>query len=274
MRRHLDFETRCEVDLRKHGLRRYVEHPSFEIILTAWADDDGPVQQCEGFEGFRKYLDSTPLPNTWHAFNAPFEIACLRREGVQIALQRWRCAMAHAYARAFSGGLANVCDQVCVPEQFAKMKEGSRLIPKFCTPRRPSKTNKGLFWAPETAPEDWGRFKQYNRLDVEAERAIWCVLDAWPWTEEEQFKWMLDREINSNGVPVDLRMVENAIAVAARMKHKINARGRDLTGGVSLSQVGELLLWCRARGYPLSDLKADTIRGFLMEDLSDGGNPR
>ena len=44
MRLHLDLETRCEADLKKVGLRRYVTDPSFEIILTAWAVDDGPVE--------------------------------------------------------------------------------------------------------------------------------------------------------------------------------------------------------------------------------------
>ena len=172
MRLHLDFETRCEADLKKVGLRNYVSHRTFEIALTSWALDDGLVGVREGFP-------CLPDFDTLHAFNAPFELACLERYGVRVPREKVRCTMAHAYGRGFSGGLADVGAQVGIPEELQKMKEGSRLVSKFCKPRRPSKKNPDTFWEPETAPDDWERFKQYNRLDVEAERAIWHKLNEW-----------------------------------------------------------------------------------------------
>lgn len=256
MRLGLDFETRCEADLKEVGLRNYVSHPTFEIILTAWALDDGPVEVHEGFPGI-------PVFDTLHAFNAPFELACLERYGEHVPRELVRCTMAHAYGRGFSGGLADVGAQVDIPEELQKMKEGSRLIPKFCKPRRPSKKNPDTFWTKETAPDDWERFKQYNRLDVEAERAIWRVLDdEAPWTEEEQTLWELDRAINERGLPVDLDLAKVAIAVAAEEKERLEERCRAITG-LSPSQVGPLLAWCQARGYPEQDLGAETIQRWL-----------
>ena len=117
MRLHLDLESRCEADPRKVGLRNYVSHPTFEIILTAWALDDGTVEVHEGFLS----PPGLPLFDTLHAFNAPFELACLERYGVRVPREKVRCTMAHAYGRGFSGGLADVGAQVGIPEELQKM---------------------------------------------------------------------------------------------------------------------------------------------------------
>ena len=37
----IDIETYCETDIKKCGLYRYVSDPSFEILLIAWATDEG-----------------------------------------------------------------------------------------------------------------------------------------------------------------------------------------------------------------------------------------
>lgn len=37
----IDIETYCEADIKKCGLYRYVSDPSFEILLIAWATDEG-----------------------------------------------------------------------------------------------------------------------------------------------------------------------------------------------------------------------------------------
>lgn len=257
MRLHLDFETRCEADLKKVGLRRYVADPSLEIILTAWALDDGLVEVHEGFPGL-------PPFDTLHAFNAPFELACLERYGVLVPLSKVRCTMAHAYGRGFSGGLADVGDQVGIPDELRKIKEGSTLITKFCKPRRPSAKNPDRFWTKETAPEGWRRFKGYNLNDVRAERAIWQVLnDEAPWAPEEQATWELDREINDRGLPVDVALAQTAVDTAAEEKQRVEARCKQITNGISPSQVGALLAWCRERGYTRDDLGAETIQTYL-----------
>ena len=40
----LDLETRSDCDLIFHGLRRYAEDPSTEVICMAYAFDDGDIQ--------------------------------------------------------------------------------------------------------------------------------------------------------------------------------------------------------------------------------------
>lgn len=247
MKLSLDFETACDLDLKKVGVARYTRHPSFRILLTAWAIDDGEVQQVEGPPPVGLFS----LVDTIHAFNAPFEIACLRTICVFIDPRRWRCTMAHAYARGFTGQLKDVGQQVGLPEDQQKLADGGRLIGWFCVQQ---KDDRG---------ERWERFKLYNRTDVVAERAISERLDAWaPWTEEEQQLWMLDQEINDYGVPVDVPLVRNAQAVAEAEKADLERRCVELTG-LKPSQTGALLAWCRGHGYPGDNLQRETIANYL-----------
>jgi len=73
---YLDLETRSDVDLIFHGLRRYAEHPSTEVICMAYAFDDGPIEfwwRAEPFpQAVTDYIDSGgPVM----AHNAAFEKA-------------------------------------------------------------------------------------------------------------------------------------------------------------------------------------------------------
>ena len=247
MRIHLDYETRCDLDIKKVGLWRYVSHPSFQVLLTAFSYADSNVMQRSGY-----HLPHACDADTFHAFNAPFEMAVVRSQGDTVNPSHWRCTMAHAYARGFAKGLKDVGEQVGLPEDQQKLKEGGRLINWFCAP--PYKPLEG---------EKWDRFKLYNRKDVEAERGIWHKLNDWaPWTPEEQRLWELDRLINERGLPVDLDLANNALAIADADRERMNARCKEITG-LSLDQTGALLKWAQDNGYDGDNLQAETIRSWL-----------
>jgi DNA polymerase len=111
--------------------------------------------------------------------------------------------------------------------------------------------------------ERWEEFKRYNRMDVEAERAIWERLNDWaPWTPEEQRLWEMDRRINERGVPVDVPMVETAVEVAERERQHLAERCQALTG-ISPSKTGALLRWAQEHGYPGDTLQAKEIEQWL-----------
>jgi DNA polymerase len=252
MRTHIDYETRCDLDIKKVGLWRYVTHPSFRVLLTAWAEEDGEVQQAEGF-----YLPPPMLSvDTYNAFNAPFEMAVVRSQGRPVNPAQWRCTMAHAYARGFAKRLKDVGEQVGLPEDRQKLTEGGRLINWFCTP--PYKPLEG---------DKWERFKLYNRRDVTAERGIWHKLNEWaPWTPEEQRLWELDRLINERGLPVDLDLATYALVIADADRECMNARCKEITG-LSLDQTGALLKWAQDNGYNGDNLQAETIQQWLNNSI-------
>lgn len=262
MRVHLDFETRCELDLKEVGLRRYVSHPSFAILMTALALDEDPVRWYVGLPG----LPWRRLADEYHAFNAPFERACLSRCGIDIPVERWRCTMVHAYSRGFSGGLANVGKQIGLPQDKQKLARGSRLIAKFCKPRRPSKDNPDRFWTMETAPDDWEEFREYNRQDVVAEREIARRLSAHPLTEGELDLWYWDQRINANGLPLDVEFVRSAAELDKYYRAQYLDEMKQITGLENPNSRDQLLAWAQERGYPHSDLTAGSIDSFLAEN--------
>lgn len=251
---HLDFETRSDVDLRRHGLRRYVKGAAFEVLLSAWASDTGSVEQAEGLPPTSLIEDPAFI---FHAFNASFERAVLAAAGYPLPASRFRCTMAHAYSCGFSGTLRDVGEQLGIDPELTKLASGTYLIKKFSTP--PFAEPKGL---------DWTLFREYNRRDVEAERAIAQRLPPWP--DYEQKLWELDQQINERGVPVDRRLVHTAQGAAKDMKQELAARCKALTGGIGPSEVGKLLDWCRSQGYPGEDLGAKTIEKYLTVEVDKG----
>jgi len=259
-RLHLDYETRCDIDIKTVGAHRYLNHPSFQVLLTAWAWGDGEVEQVEGFW-------CPPSSAAVHAFNAPFEMGVIRRVAGSAAVERheWRCTMAHAYARGFSKRLSDVGKQIGLPWDKVKMDRGSQLIAKFCKPRKPSASNPDRYWVPETAPGAWDEFRLYNRQDVVAERGTWRFLKAQgPWTQAEQDLWMLDRKINRRGVPVDLARVSAAIDMAERFSQEAGQEMRELTG-IWPNEVAQLREWAQAQGYPFTTLAKETVEEWLQD---------
>lgn len=55
----IDIETYCEADIKKCGLYRYVSDPSFEILLIAWATDEGSGR------GQRLWRNEAGRPRIW-----------------------------------------------------------------------------------------------------------------------------------------------------------------------------------------------------------------
>jgi len=269
VRIHLDFETYALVSVVDVGIHNYMRpEVDFEVLLTALSIDDLPIVQYEGIPvDVLRPLAASPHVS-WHAFNAGFERGALAFHGIHVPNDRWRCTLAHSYARGFTNDLDAVGKQVGIEHQKLKAA-GTRLINKFSMPRKPTKNNPATRWAPEAAPEAWEEFKEYNRVDVLAEREIWRYLQQWPWTEQEQADWELDQWINARGVPVDVLMAEAAVAEAARYEERYVEEARKLTGGIRPKQTAALLAWCREQGYPHANLQADTIRQWLADNSGD-----
>lgn len=150
----VDIETYSDVDIKKAGLYKYAQSPAFDILLIAWAVDNGPVRIVDltidpGAEGAGRefqslmdfYQDLYDPANVLHAYNAAFEHFCintwLERQGrAPIPLSRWHCTMAHASYCGYPGSLAMVGEAIGLPEDQQKMAVGKALIRKFCCPPR------------------------------------------------------------------------------------------------------------------------------------------
>lgn len=226
----IDIETYCEADIKKCGLYRYVSDPSFEILLIAWATDEG-----EGF-GETKLADlasGDPFPQellddfkdsnvTLIAHNAAFERVSFSRylqqhypgqylkPGTFLSPDNWICTMVMAASLTLPMALKDVGEVLRTTQQ--KDEEGKRLIKLFSAPCKPTKSNGGRTRnLPHHLPEDWAKFKYYCIQDVNTEVDIYKRLKRFPMPAREWHHYRVNERINDRGVRIDTELVQQAI---------------------------------------------------------------
>lgn len=263
----VDIETFSSVDLKERGLYRYVESPDFEVLLIAYALDDGPVTVLDLTRGddqteFLRMLEDPSIIKA--AYNAAFEIQCLGKHvGHKLDLKQWRCTQVLAATLGLPRSLGEVAKALGFPEDKQKMSEGKRLISYFCVPCKPTKTNGSRTRNyPHHAPEKWATFCDYNAQDVVVEREIRNKLAGYEPDEEEQAAWVLDQQINQRGVKVDRQLVDRAIKISQEHSAALYAEAKLLTGLENPNSVAQL------KGY----LGVDSLTKDDVADMRAAGS--
>ncbi|HGW8780156.1 TPA: hypothetical protein ACQTZL_003763 [Pseudomonas aeruginosa] len=267
----LDWETASEIDLPKYGLDVYSAHPSTRILMGAYQFDSGRVQHWDTADTDRMPAELREALEDPHvikkAFNAQFERVIARRvAGLKVPYQNWRCTMALAYQHSFVGTLGDIGQQMGLPDEMLKSKEGDRLIQLFSKPQRITKNQPHRWRDSFTDPDEWERFGAYNVQDVVSEGFMEEVLSRYEMLASEWQLYELDQRINDRGLPVDMEYVESAIHMAARRKAELLEEMAELTGLANPNSTSQLLPWLQDRGYPFSDLVKDTVKKVLRED--------
>ena len=242
-----------------------MESPDFQILLIAYAWDDGPVQLLElhdlgdraEFELLAKSLTDPNIIKVAH--NSAFERAAFTRWlGKDMPPEQWEDTMILAAYNGLpmsldaAGAALNLKDQ--------KIKEGTLLINYFCKPCKPTISNGGRTRnLPEHAPDKWERFAEYCRRDVEVAQAIYYKLHRYPVTEFERQVWALDARINERGVLVDRELVDAAIAVDDAFRDEHIEEMRKLTGLSNPNSIAQLKEWLEAYGVSCESLNKTTV---------------
>ena len=255
----IDIETYSSIDLAKSGLYKYVQSPDFEILLFAYAYDDGPVQVVDLAAGERipyfTVMDLHRPEVVKTAYNAAFEYYCLSKF-FDTRLEQWHCTMVLGLYRGYPAGLAAIGEALRLPQEKKKMAEGKALVRYFCTPCRPSRKNGGRQRnLPGHDPAKWRLFKEYCRQDVVVEREIKNALSRYPLPETEQALWVVDQHINLNGVAIDERLVDGAIAISAQVAEELSGKAKSITGLENPNSVAQLKAWM--------EKNADVVVGSL-----------
>lgn len=272
-----DFETVSRVDLKARGLSRYARDPSTKALMLAWAIDDEPVEQVVFVEGQKappRLRDALRDPQIIKsAWNAAFERAIFKHVlGLDIPIEQWRDTMVMAYTLSLPGSLGAAGEVVNLPLDKKKDSRGKALMRKFSSPRKPTKNKPWEFCTRETDPEDWEEYKHYNRQDVEAERAIFRRIRKWDLPDHEWALWHIDQHINEAGIPINQRVVDNAVKTAAEVIAERLGEMKKITGLDNPNSGAQLLPWLRDQGYPYEDLKKGHVSRALdkvYEDLKD-----
>ncbi|WP_143314959.1 DNA polymerase [Clostridium sp. HBUAS56017] len=268
----IDVETYCDLDIKDVGAYKYCEHPSFEILLFAYAFNNEPVEIVDFTAEekipekiWRALINGKTIKS---AFNANFE-----RNSIQNYLpfrchpEQWQCTMIKALTMGLPGSLDMVGKALHLEEDKQKMKEGKELIKYFCKPCKSTKTNgQRTRNLPEHAPDKWETFKLYCKQDVEVERDIRNKLSRYKTIHKEQRLWELDQHINDRGVGVDLVLIEKAIECNEQYHERLMNEAKELTGLSNPNSPTQLKKWIGQRiGYAVGSLTKDTIPTLIQD---------
>lgn len=221
----LDLETRSQIDIKKHGLSRYAQDLSTQVICMAYAIGSDPVQCwfAEDGEFPKAVIDYIKTGGPLVAHNAAFERALFDYviandyDFTPPALTQWRCSSAWAMAHGLPASLGDICRAVKLPIQ--KQKEGSRLIRDYCAPG----------FLTEWKGGDKELMRDYCVMDVETMRLFCSGLREL--TAEEWSQYHITESINDRGVPVDTAFAAAALEYAESVRHDIGHEIAAITGG-------------------------------------------
>lgn len=272
---NLDYETASEVDLKKVGLDRYVNHPSTRVLMAAWKINGSTVQQWDHSDTPRlsqilKEALLSPDVDKW-AFNAQFERLVTNKVlKINTPYEQWRCTMCLAYMQGFFGGLKDVGTAMGLPAEMLKMSDGQRLIRMFSMPQRVTKNQPHRWRDIITDPVDYDSFKGYNRQDAESEYEIWRRLAKYPIPESEWRLYWLDQRINDYGIMINHDHARNALDMADYRKKEIIIDMKSATGLSNPGSPVQLLPWLKEHGYPFDDIQKDTVSKVVREREANG----
>lgn len=283
----IDLETYSSVDLKKSGVYPYAESSDFEILLFAYAVNEGAVQVVDiacGEEVPDEILQAlTDDTVTKWAYNSQFERVCLsywlRKNypqyfssysiaedsvGNYLDPTSWKCSRIWGAYMGLPLSLKGIGAVLKLDEQ--KMEEGSGLIKYFCKPCRPTKKNGGRTRnLPMHDPEKWVLFKKYNKRDVEVELAIKEKLAKFPVPDFVWDEYHLDQEINDRGILLDMHFVEQTITVDAQTKVYLHSKIQEQTGLENPNSVVQMKGWLSDNGVQAESLNKKAVKALISD---------
>lgn len=240
----IDLETYSSVDLKKYGMHKYIDSDDFEIMLFAYAFDDEPIICLDLFwdDIPKRVMDALWDPSVIKtAYNAGFERNCMAKHfGRPMPAKQFSCTMAMGLYNGLPAGLDSLARALRL--DLGKDVSGKGLINLFCKPCKPTKKNgfrtRNL---PEHFPEDWARFVAYCAQDVRVERLARKYLHPMPHWEQDL--WVIDQDMNDDGVAVDMELVRSAVICFDEYEQVLLREARILTGLTNPNSVTQLKKW-------------------------------
>ena len=271
----IDIETYSDISIRDCGSFRYIDDPSFEVLLISYAFDDAEVRTIDlvmGDEVPEELLlalhDSSVIKTAW---NAAFErYALWKHFGDYLPPEEWQDTMVLAASCGLPLSLGQASEALMLPQDKAKDKRGKELIKLFCTPRKPTKRDPSTrVWAWDE-PDAWDEFKEYNAQDVVAEQTIRNLLLHWLPDETEHRIWALDARINERGIRADLALAQRAIEMGDRYKAELTEEAVQLTGLQNPGSVSQIKDWLKKQeGLEVPSLNKKVVADVVAQLQTD-----
>lgn len=267
---HIDIETYSSVDISTSGHYKYTESIDFEILMIAYAYDNGPTSIIDLAQGEQipqsliEALIDVSIEKWAH--NATFERNAFKAIGINSHASQWHCTAVKAGYCGFPLSLDAVSKAMKLDDK-AKLATGKALIRFFCCPVKPTKTN-GMRTRnlPHHDLEKWEEFKRYCMQDVEAEREIDKRLERYIIPAFERQNYILDQKINDIGIRVDEQFAINAVEIDERFSLECTNRVKDLTGIDNPNSPAQLKVWLtKVMQKDINTLAKDTLEALIEE---------
>jgi DNA polymerase len=259
----LDIETFSCTNLKTAGVYRYVEDPTFEILMCSWTDHpDKPVQVALGEQAILQIPGLRDPDVVKVAHNAGFERISFSAAmglpvGEYLPAEEWRDTQAIAAELGYPQKLEQLAKALGVEQ---KDTAGTRLINLFC------KLYRGRRVRPEEKPEQWAQFVEYNRQDTVVLVAVDQKMGGrWPTRKEHQV-WLADQRINDRGIRADADMARRAYHAAQDNRMLQELEISSLTGVANPGSVPQMMEWFRSEGMKIPNLQAKTIEKVLSKN--------
>lgn len=262
---HFDFETQSLVNLMDCGAYKYAADPSTKVLMMGYQFVRPGYVMSPALMGYGKDFKSFLLnvlektDSMFVAHNAMFErLICKLVLGLEIPLERIICTQAMCRYYGYPGSLEQAVLALGVP--YPKDMSGKQAMLAISCP-----DEHGFLATPETHPAEFLRTGSYCIRDVEAEHGIFEKLPQLPDWERNMYR--LDQEINDRGVPVNTSFLNNAVEIALEIEQERKREFTDVVEGKfeTAKQVKELRQWLESKGYPVPDMKADTVVQLLRQ---------
>lgn len=272
----IDIETYSEVDIKSCGSFRYIDDPSFEVLLFCYKYDEETRVVVDFTAG--ETLPESVLNDLYSddvlkaGWNNAFErYALWKHFGRYLPPEQWEDTMILAAQCGLPASLEGAGTALGLSEDQAKMKEGKALIRYFCNPCKPTKANGGRTRnLPNHAPEKWELFKEYCGQDVEAEHLMRNMLIRWKPSDLEHKFWCLDARINEKGMKVDKQLAAYAVAMDQRYKEELTEQAIEITGLDNPKSVAQIKNWLfDQEGKEFPSLNKKVIADVVSQLQSD-----
>lgn len=266
----IDWETFNERPI-KVGTYAYAE--TAEVLLGSYALNDGAVKLWDAAQGepmpkiiAEAFADTSNVELAAHHATFDRNIAKYAL-GLDTDPSRWFCTMVQAYLHALPGSLEALGKVLGLGGDLAKIKDGKKLINKFC---KPAPANRKVErYNHITDPEDWERFREYAIQDTVAMRECRDRMPDINLKGNGLRGYHLDQIINDRGFAVDMELVRAGVKAANEEKSRLAEEFYNkVDGAVRPTQREKFKLYLNERfGLSLENTQADTFRGLI----ADGG---
>lgn len=268
----LDLETFSEIDIMSAGAHKYAE--DCRIDLCSWAiGPKMPVEMwdatCEPIPKILKQELENP-ERIKVAHNSNFDRNVLNHQLIKTEVEEWEDTMVIAYTLALPGRLDHMLVSLGADQDYRKISDGKRLVRMFCKPQKVTTNQPFRIRDSLTDPDDWNNYLEYARQDTNSMRWAYYNMPQWvigrngrESAQHELDLWHLSERINDRGLPIDIKLAEEAIKLTDIALERLNKELYKLTSGAAdaHSKRDQVLKWIASQGV--------SMKGYTKENLID-----